>query len=86
MRLPRFRLRTVMISIAFLALILTVIVQGVLLQRAAIREQLRQAEVEKFQAEAEMQEAQAEAALQQAQARFREFQATFDQKSKPVQE
>ena len=61
MRLPRFRLRTVMIGIAFLALILTVIVQGVLLQRAAIREQLLRAQAEMQRAEAEMQRAQAEA-------------------------
>jgi hypothetical protein len=52
MRLPQFRLRTLMFGIAILSLILTVIVQSVLLRNAAIREQqlraaLAQAEAEK---------------------------------------
>ncbi|MFO0889637.1 MAG: hypothetical protein U0790_10920 [Isosphaeraceae bacterium] len=46
MRLPRFRLRTLMISIAFLALILTVIMQAILLRQAAVREQQLRAEAE----------------------------------------
>jgi hypothetical protein len=52
MRLPRFRLRTLMFGIAILALTLTVFVQEVLLRQAALREQqlraaLAQAEAEK---------------------------------------
>jgi hypothetical protein len=50
-----------MISIAFLALILTVIMQAFLLQRAAAREQ-------QLRAEAEMQRALAEAQMQRARA------------------
>jgi hypothetical protein len=53
MRGPRIRLRTLMIGIAFLALILTVIMQAVLLQRAAVREELYRAEAEMNRARAE---------------------------------
>jgi hypothetical protein len=53
MQRPRFRLRTLMIGIAFLALILTVIVQAVLLRRAAAREQQLRAEAEQQRASAE---------------------------------
>ena len=79
MRLPRFRLRTVMISIAFLALILTVIMQGVLLQRTAVREEM-------LRAEADLRRAQAEAALKRAEAIFQQSRADLNQMSKPVQE
>jgi NhaP-type Na+/H+ or K+/H+ antiporter len=54
MRQPRFRLRTIMIGIAFLALIMTVIVQTVLLQRAAVREEMFRAEMMRERAVAEM--------------------------------
>jgi NhaP-type Na+/H+ or K+/H+ antiporter len=55
MRLPRFRLRSVMISIAFLALILTVFVQAILLQRAVVLEQQMRADAERQRAMAEAQ-------------------------------
>ena len=38
MRRPRFRLRTTMVGIAFVAVILTVIIQAALLRRAAFTE------------------------------------------------
>jgi hypothetical protein len=44
MRSPRFRLRTLMICIAFLALILALFTQAILLQRSAAREQQLRAE------------------------------------------
>jgi hypothetical protein len=44
MRLRTFRIRTLLLIIAFLALILTVIAQSVALQRAAAREQQMRAE------------------------------------------
>ena len=53
MRLPRFRLRTLMISIAFLALLMTVFMQYVQLQRAAAREERSRAEAERNRALAE---------------------------------
>jgi hypothetical protein len=59
MRLPRFRLRTLMISIAFLALVLTVIMQAFLLSSAVVREQ-------RLRAEADLQRALAEEAMQRA--------------------
>jgi hypothetical protein len=59
MRLPRFRIRTLMISIAFLALILTVITQSILLRRAEVR-------AEVLRAEAALQRAEAEARYQRA--------------------
>jgi hypothetical protein len=57
-----------MIGIAFMALVLSLIMQTVLLQRAAVREQ-------QLRAEADLQRAQAEAEIQRAQAildRFRQ--------------
>jgi hypothetical protein len=61
MRKLRFRLKTVMIIVAFAALILTVVMQSVLLRRAAIREQLyrNQAERERDIAVAEAMRARA---------------------------
>jgi hypothetical protein len=50
MRLPQLRLKTVMISIAFLALFLTVFVQSILLQRAMVREELLRAMAERDRA------------------------------------
>jgi hypothetical protein len=66
MRLLRFRLRTLMISIAFLALILTVIMQAILLQRAAVREAHLRAEAAFQMSRAVLQRVQAEAALKRA--------------------
>jgi hypothetical protein len=67
MRLLRFRLRTLMISIAFLALILTVIMQAILLRRAAVREAQLRAEAEFQRARVEMAEYVRRAAEAQAQ-------------------
>jgi hypothetical protein len=53
MRGPRIRLRSLMIGIAFLALILTVMMQAVLLQRAVVREEMYRAEAEMHRARAE---------------------------------
>jgi hypothetical protein len=66
MRLLRFRLRTLMISITFLALILTVILQTILLQRAAVREEQLRAEAAFQMSGAVLQRVQAEAALKRA--------------------
>jgi hypothetical protein len=68
MRLPRFRIRTVMIIVAFLALVLTVLMQAIMLQRAAVREQLLRAEAELrlAVARAELEQARAEAELKRA--------------------
>jgi NhaP-type Na+/H+ or K+/H+ antiporter len=68
MRLPRFRLRTLMITIAFLALILTVFIQTILIQRAAVRLEYFRAEAAQQRAEAEQQRELAEANLQRARA------------------
>ncbi|MFI5456448.1 MAG: hypothetical protein ACHRXM_13445 [Isosphaerales bacterium] len=68
MRLPRFRLRTLMITIAFVALILTVFMQTILLRRAAVRVEYFRAEAAQQRAEAEQQRALAEANLQRARA------------------
>jgi hypothetical protein len=53
MRLLPSRLRNVMIVIAFVALILTVIMQQVFLQRAKVREELYRATAEVERADAE---------------------------------
>jgi hypothetical protein len=66
MRKLRFRLRTVMITIAFVALILTIVMQSVYLQRALIREAIYRAMAEQQRAEAEMRYLQAQAALERA--------------------
>ena len=63
MRLLTLRLRTLMISIAFLALTLTVIMQAILLQRAAVREEQLRAEGRFQRAGAILKMVQAEAAL-----------------------
>ena len=54
MRWPRVRLRTMMAAVAFLALVLTVVIQSVRLQQALVREQqhLAFAEYERARAEA----------------------------------
>src|SRR3954463_2446066 len=53
MRWPRVRLRTIMMAVAFLALVLTVVIQSVRLQEALVREQqhLAFAEYERARAE-----------------------------------
>jgi F0F1-type ATP synthase membrane subunit b/b' len=68
MRLPIYRLRTLMITIAFVALILTVFMQFVQLRRAAVREEYLRAEAAQQRAEAEQQRELAEANLQRARA------------------
>ena len=77
MRRPRFRLRTTMVGIAFVAVILTVIIQAALLRRAALTEHVlrtqvelqraqHRADVQRILAEAEMRRAIAAAARQRA--------------------
>ena len=77
MRPPRIQLRTQMIGIAFVALVLTVIMQTALLRRAAYTEHVlrteatlqrakHMAEVQRILAEAELRRAIAETALQRA--------------------
>jgi hypothetical protein len=68
MRLRQIRMRTVMLSIAFLALILAVFVQTIRLQRAVAREQLLRAEAEQQRDMAEQQRDMAEAHNQRARA------------------
>jgi hypothetical protein len=63
----QFRLRTVMIAIAILALVITVMMQGVFLQRGAVREQMLQAEAERARAVAEQARLLAEQELAEAQ-------------------
>ena len=53
MRIPQFRLRTLMIIVAFAALVLTVLVQTILLRRAAVTQQILQAEAEMHRRDAE---------------------------------
>ena len=77
MRLPRFRLRTLMISIAFLALILTVIMQAILLRRGAAREQQLRAEIESQKLQAALQGMQAEAAEYRRKAEAAEYRRTL---------
>jgi hypothetical protein len=68
MRLPRFRLRTLMIAVAFLALILTVIMQAILLRSGAAREQRLRAEVHTWEVQALIQKSLAEDARRRARA------------------
>jgi hypothetical protein len=68
MRIPQFRLRTLMIVVAVAALVLMVIIQGVQLQRAAVREQLARALAERDRAFAEMALMKAQMAIQKVQA------------------
>jgi hypothetical protein len=57
----RFRLRTLMIVVAFVALVLTVVMQAVLLRRAAVKEELSRALAAQNLAMAELARADAEA-------------------------
>jgi NhaP-type Na+/H+ or K+/H+ antiporter len=65
MQLRQFRLRTLMIIIAFLALIVTVFVQTLRLRRAEISAELFRAVAEQSRAEAERSRQQARAAERQ---------------------
>jgi hypothetical protein len=56
-RALRFRLRSLLVVIAFLGLILTVILQAVGLKRAAVREELLQAQLQRVRAESNLQKA-----------------------------
>lgn len=78
MRLPRFRLRTLMISIAYLALLMTVFMQYVHFQRAAAQE-------ERYRAEAERNRALAAASAQRARAQAEHAQAAVDRILKQIE-
>jgi len=69
----QFRLRTLMIVVAFAALILTVAMQGVLLRRAAVREEMIRAEAEHALALSMMKSMQASVAAEQAVERAEEL-------------
>jgi hypothetical protein len=64
MRVPRFRLRTLIVAIAFLALGLTVIRQTILLRQSMLREELLRALAAQDRAEAAQLRALLEANLQ----------------------
>jgi hypothetical protein len=66
MRKLRFRFRSVMIAIAFVALILTVIIQGFLLRQMAIRQQVERNISEQARAEAQLQADRARALAERA--------------------
>ena len=63
MRRIRYRLRTLMILVAFVALVVTVVMQAVLLRRAAMREELSRAVAAQNLAMAELARARAEQAI-----------------------
>jgi NhaP-type Na+/H+ or K+/H+ antiporter len=71
MHVPRIRLRTLMIGIAFLALLLTVIMQTVRLQMTLVIQERLRADAEMSRADAERGRALAEASLLRAQATIR---------------
>jgi hypothetical protein len=80
MGIAQFRLRTLMIAVAFVALILTVGVQGVLLHREAARAR-RAADAEQMlRAQAQMHLAEARAAMLHAEAAYERARAANDQK------
>jgi hypothetical protein len=79
MRFPRFRLRTLLVSIAVLALFLTVIKQTLLLQRARVREELFRAQAEHQRAKAARQRAQVDANLQRIRAAVGETPRQLDE-------
>lgn len=70
---PRFRLRTMMIIIAFVALILTVITQSFWLRQAAVRAEVNRAMAEQQRLEAELRFRQAQAAFERAERQLREI-------------
>ena len=69
----RFRLRTLMITIAFIALLLAVFTQTVLLRRAQVREELYRALAAESRAMAEQQRARAEQQIAKAEQDQRKF-------------
>jgi F0F1-type ATP synthase membrane subunit b/b' len=71
----RYRLRTLMIVVAFVALVLVVLLQGVYLKRAALRMEMHQAEAAGARAVAEMQRLRAEQRLAAAQATLEQVRA-----------
>ncbi len=75
MRRLRFRLRTLMIIVAFVALIVTVINQRVLLNRAAAREQRYMAELAQNRAMAVAAAVRAQAAFEQMSERLQQTDA-----------
>jgi hypothetical protein len=77
----RFRLKTLMIIVAFAALILTVVIQSVLLRKAMLIAELSRAEAEQARDVALMREARARAALEQARELAKQF--ARDSKQKP---
>ena len=83
MRIPNFRLRTLMIVIAFLALILTVAVQQVLLQRETARAERWANQELMLRAQAQMHLAEAKAALAHAEAAY--HWARNEKNQKPAQ-
>ena len=80
MRIPNFRLRTLLIAIAFLALILTVVVQQVLLERETARAARWANQERMLRAEAQMHLAEAKAALAHAEAAYQWARTAEDQK------
>ncbi len=80
MPLRQFRLRTLMIVIAFLALFIMVIMQGIQLQRTAAREQVLRAEAERMRVDAERGRILAEQLRDQAQARLEQARAFYTQR------
>ena len=68
MRLPRFRVRTLMVTVAFVALVLTVIMQAIWLRRAAATQQMLRAEAQLRLAviQAELVHARADAEVERA--------------------
>jgi ABC-type protease/lipase transport system fused ATPase/permease subunit len=81
MRRLRFRLLTLMIIIAFVALTLTVITQSVLLHRAAAREQQYRAELAQHLAMTQQQRALAAAQLVRTQAMFEKLSERLQQRN-----
>jgi hypothetical protein len=73
MRMPRFRLRTVVIVIAILALCLTIIRQTILLRQAAVREELLRAEAAQLRDQALWRRDVAEAQHERARAKFNQL-------------
>jgi hypothetical protein len=79
MRLPRFRLRTILISIAFLALLMTNVLQAVSLQNSAVRQEMFRLEAEVARAQAMAQRDQAEAKRAQAEAALAQTESLLQQ-------
>lgn len=82
MRIPQFRLRTLMIVIVFVALVLTVAVQSVLLHRQGARSAEAEARELMLRAQAEMHLTEARAAMLHAQAAYQR--ALDESRKKPL--